>query len=306
MRAGRTVVFAGTALAVGMLGAFFIAPGSLLESATLGRGRRLRARGRDRAVRDPGRPRGARDQRQPLAAVVGQRREPVGAPVRARVAQARGGGAADDVPAAAALRSRAGARHRAAERRRTCRPTTRRERASRPSSATAARDGRRRSRSTSRPRARSRPRQRLRRLKRFQQRGRPATRDRGGPGPGLAARAHCGVAQPDPTDRVGRTPADRASRAGSSGCCSRHGAPEPGPRRGRCRRRRAERRPRAGSRRLRARSREGTSDAVPQTQRLADGVAQTEAGAKQLEPCGAAGEPGRARAATTRSTSWRG
>ncbi len=36
MRAGRTVVFAGTALAVGMLGAFFIAPGSLLESATLG------------------------------------------------------------------------------------------------------------------------------------------------------------------------------------------------------------------------------------------------------------------------------
>ncbi len=36
MRAGRTVVFAGTALAVGMLGAYFIAPGSLLESATLG------------------------------------------------------------------------------------------------------------------------------------------------------------------------------------------------------------------------------------------------------------------------------
>jgi putative drug exporter of the RND superfamily len=36
MRAGRTVVFAGTALAVGMFGAFFIAPGSLLESATLG------------------------------------------------------------------------------------------------------------------------------------------------------------------------------------------------------------------------------------------------------------------------------
>ena len=36
LRAGRTVVFAGTALAVGMLGAFFIAPGSLLESATLG------------------------------------------------------------------------------------------------------------------------------------------------------------------------------------------------------------------------------------------------------------------------------
>ena len=36
MRAGRTVVFAGTALAVGMLGAFFIAPGALLESATLG------------------------------------------------------------------------------------------------------------------------------------------------------------------------------------------------------------------------------------------------------------------------------
>jgi RND superfamily putative drug exporter len=36
LRAGRTVVFAGTALAVGMLGAFFIAPGALLESATLG------------------------------------------------------------------------------------------------------------------------------------------------------------------------------------------------------------------------------------------------------------------------------
>ncbi len=36
MRAGRTVVFAGTALAVGMLGALFIAPGALLESATLG------------------------------------------------------------------------------------------------------------------------------------------------------------------------------------------------------------------------------------------------------------------------------
>ena len=36
LRAGRTVVFAGTALAVGMLGALFIAPGSLLESATLG------------------------------------------------------------------------------------------------------------------------------------------------------------------------------------------------------------------------------------------------------------------------------
>jgi putative drug exporter of the RND superfamily len=36
MRAGRTVLFAGTALAVGMLGALFIAPGALLESATLG------------------------------------------------------------------------------------------------------------------------------------------------------------------------------------------------------------------------------------------------------------------------------
>jgi RND superfamily putative drug exporter len=36
LRAGRTVLFAGTALAVGMLGAFFIAPGALLESATLG------------------------------------------------------------------------------------------------------------------------------------------------------------------------------------------------------------------------------------------------------------------------------
>jgi putative drug exporter of the RND superfamily len=36
LRAGRTVVFAGTALAIGMLGAFLIAPGALLESATLG------------------------------------------------------------------------------------------------------------------------------------------------------------------------------------------------------------------------------------------------------------------------------
>ena len=36
LRAGRTVVFAGTALAVGMFGALFIAPGALLESATLG------------------------------------------------------------------------------------------------------------------------------------------------------------------------------------------------------------------------------------------------------------------------------
>jgi len=35
-RAGRTVVFAGTALAAGMLGALFIAPGNLLVSATLG------------------------------------------------------------------------------------------------------------------------------------------------------------------------------------------------------------------------------------------------------------------------------
>jgi RND superfamily putative drug exporter len=35
-RAGRTVVFAGTALGVGMLGAFAIAPGALLESATFG------------------------------------------------------------------------------------------------------------------------------------------------------------------------------------------------------------------------------------------------------------------------------
>jgi putative drug exporter of the RND superfamily len=35
-RAGRTVVFAGTALAVGMLGALAIAPGALLESATFG------------------------------------------------------------------------------------------------------------------------------------------------------------------------------------------------------------------------------------------------------------------------------
>jgi RND superfamily putative drug exporter len=35
-RAGRTVLFAGTALSVGMLGALFIAPGALLESATFG------------------------------------------------------------------------------------------------------------------------------------------------------------------------------------------------------------------------------------------------------------------------------
>ncbi len=35
-RAGRTVLFAGTALAVGMLGAMFIAPGALLVSATMG------------------------------------------------------------------------------------------------------------------------------------------------------------------------------------------------------------------------------------------------------------------------------
>ena len=54
LRAGRTVVFAGTALAVGMLGAFFIAPGALLESATLGRDRRLRAGGaRRRCSRSP-------------------------------------------------------------------------------------------------------------------------------------------------------------------------------------------------------------------------------------------------------------
>lgn len=36
VRAGRTVLFAGTALAVGMLGALLIAPGNLLVSATLG------------------------------------------------------------------------------------------------------------------------------------------------------------------------------------------------------------------------------------------------------------------------------
>ena len=35
-RAGRTVIFAGTALSVGMLGALFIAPGALLVSATMG------------------------------------------------------------------------------------------------------------------------------------------------------------------------------------------------------------------------------------------------------------------------------
>src|SRR6185503_7985343 len=35
-RAGRTVVFAGTALSVGMLGALLIAPGALLVSATMG------------------------------------------------------------------------------------------------------------------------------------------------------------------------------------------------------------------------------------------------------------------------------
>jgi putative drug exporter of the RND superfamily len=35
-RAGRTVLFAGAALSVGMLGALFIAPGALLESATFG------------------------------------------------------------------------------------------------------------------------------------------------------------------------------------------------------------------------------------------------------------------------------
>ena len=35
-RAGRTVIFAGTALAVGMLGALLIAPGALLVSATMG------------------------------------------------------------------------------------------------------------------------------------------------------------------------------------------------------------------------------------------------------------------------------
>ena len=125
LRAGRTVVFAGTALAVGMLGAFFIAPGSLLESATLGVVVACVLAVVIGLFAIPAEPRRARHERGPLAAVVRPPREPVGAAVRAHVAQADGRGAAHDVPAAAADGARAGTRHRSAQRRRTCRPTTR-------------------------------------------------------------------------------------------------------------------------------------------------------------------------------------
>ena len=117
MRAGRTVVFAGTALAVGMLGALFIAPGALLESATLGVvvACVLAVVTALFAIPAGLAALGTNVNRWQLWSSTGA--EPVGAPLRARVAKAHGGGAADHLPPAAALGSRGGPRHRAAERR---------------------------------------------------------------------------------------------------------------------------------------------------------------------------------------------
>ena len=137
------------------------------------------------------------------------------------------------------------------------------------------------------------------------ERRRPASRNRGRAGPGIAARAHRRVAQADEADRVGRPPAG-ASRERPRAAAGGDGAPEQRPRAGR-----------AGADELNAglgQAADGSGQIArghrvprcPRPRQLADGVSRTGAGADraQLAPRGG---PARARASsTTRSTSWRG
>ena len=293
LRAGRTVVFAGTALAVGMLGAFFIAPGSLLESATARRRRGLRARGRDRAVRDPGRPRAARH----ATSTAGSCGRPAG--------RTRGCGCRSAC--------RASRWSRCCSRRSRCCSCPRRRWRSTP--------GRRTSQNLPPDDASRKSFEAFQRDRGagwatpfevdFQTAGpdhdrgaaaapeavpaagRAPARHRGGAGPRVAARAHRGAAQPHPPDRVGR-PAAEPPRGGPGAPAVRVRAPQP----------RAERRGRPAPTQLNnglgqaaAGSDEiarGTSDAVPQTQRLSDGVAQTKAGSHRLNSAARRASCGRA------------
>ena len=153
-RAGRTVLFAGTALSVGMLGALLIAPGALLVSATMGvviatllavlvalfampAGLTLLGTNIDRWRFGPRR-----------------RHQPVGSAVRARDATSRAW-----PPSSCCFRCWCSQplRLRSIPGRRTsptCRPTMARARATRRSRTTAARAGRRPTRSSSTPTAR--------------------------------------------------------------------------------------------------------------------------------------------------------
>ena len=257
-----------------MLGALFIAPGSLLESATLGVVVACVLAVVVGLFAIPAEPRGARRERGPLAAVVR-------APARTRGCGCPSACRASRWSRCCSRRSRCCCSRRRRWRStpdrptsRTCRPTTRRARASRPSSATAAPGGRRRSRSTSRRRGRSRPRRGCGRLKRFQQQ---VARQ-----PGIEAVL-------GPASLLERTEVLRSlTRQIASGGRQLNrlegglerllfatGPAESRPGAGGGRRRPRSTTGLARRRPARTRSRRAPRNAVPQTQRLAAGVART-------------------------------
>ena len=276
-RAGRTVIFAGTALAVGMLGALMIAPGALLESATFGVivacvlavAAALFAIPAGLAVL------GTNVDRWQLWSA--RRENPWVRLSERRLEQAGCRGGACDLPAAAPVDSRARARHRTAERREPA-------------------PGQRGAQELRGLRARPRrglgdavrghlPHDRAdhdraapARAEALPARGRARAGRRGGARAGVAARPHRRAAPAHSPDRDRRPAAERSSSAACGACCIGTG--------------RLHRRPPAGRPRARTSSRTGSArpraapgsspraraGGVPQTQRLAQGVSQTGAG----------------------------
>ena len=303
MRAGRTVVFAGTALAVGMLGALFIAPGALLESATLGvvvacvlavitalfaipaglaalgtnvnRWQLWSSTGQNPWVRLS-----ERVSRKPMAAVL-LTTFPLLLLSAPALALDTGPPNVENLPPDNASRKsfEAFQRDRGAGWATPFEVDFQTEGPITTEAAAAAAEA-------------------------VPERRRPAARDRGRPGPGIAARAHRGVAQADEADRVGRPPAGASGerpRAAAGG----DRALEQRPRAGRRRRRGAERGPGAGSRRLGPDRARGPVPRCPRPR-----SSPTASPGRARAPSASAlprGGPARARASsTTRSTSWHG
>ena len=253
MRAGRTVVFAGTALAVGMLGALFIAPGALLESATLGvvvacvlavvialfaipaglavlgtnvnRWQLWSARGRTRGCACPSACRASR-----MAAVL-LTTFPLLLLSAPALALDTGPPNVENLPPDNASRKsfEAFQRDRGAG---WATPFEVDFQTEGPITTEA----------------------RLRRLKRFQNQAARLPGIEAVLGPASLLERTAGAAQADAPDRLGRPPA-RAPRERPRAAAGRQRAAEQRPRAGRCRRRRAERGPRPGGRRARTRSR---------------------------------------------------
>ena len=270
-RAGRTLIFAGTALVGRDARALLIAPGRAARVGNDGRHRRgwsWPCSSRSSQCRRAG---VAGHERQPLAVLVRWRARTRGCRLSQRALRKPGVAAFFVLlPAACALGPGAGAGHGAAERRQP--PARRRAhaRATRHSNESAGRAGPRRSRSRSAPRGRSRRRSGCGILKRFQERVGAGGGRRGRTRARRAAGTHGRASQPHAADRLRRRAGLRGSSAAFAQCFAGTGRLHDGLVRlsGAGQLCRASAQAADGSDQIA----DGVSGAAPQTKRLADGI----------------------------------